>query len=351
MLSDPQKRAAYDRFGHAGVDGMNGGGGQGFTDVHDIFNEVFGQAFGDMFGQGGRQPQAARRAARTCATTWRSRLEQAYAGADGRDRRSRRPDLRDLQGSGAKPGTSPTACATCGGAGRVRASQGFFSIERTCPRCGGAGPAGARSLPRLPRRRPGAPRAHAAGAHPAPASTTARASAWPARATPAPAADRAATSTSSSRSSRTSCSNATGWTCLQRAGADVHRRPGRRDRGALPARRRELRRRVQDQGQGARGRPDGRTVRLKGRGMPSLRSRERGDLVVELLVETPTRLTARQKELMRELAGICGEQQHPQSARLLHEGAPVLGRDHRRKGQDGLGSALGSDARQTSYDR
>jgi molecular chaperone DnaJ len=61
----------------------------------------------------------------------------------------------------------------------------------------------------------------------------------------------------------------------------------------------------------------GRTLRVKGRGMPSLRSRERGDLVVELFVETPTKLTARQKELLRELAGLCGEQQHPKSAGFL----------------------------------
>ena len=63
----------------------------------------------------------------------------------------------------------------------------------------------------------------------------------------------------------------------------------------------------------------GRTVRLKGRGMPSLRSRERGDLVVELFVETPTKLTARQKELMRELAGLCGDSQHPRSAGFFNK--------------------------------
>ena len=72
----------------------------------------------------------------------------------------------------------------------------------------------------------------------------------------------------------------------------------------------------------------GRTVRLKGRGMPSLRSRERGDLVVELFIETPTKLTARQKELLREFAGLCGEQQHPRQAALLPQGPPLLGRHH-----------------------
>jgi molecular chaperone DnaJ len=104
---------------------------------------------------------------------------------------------------------------------------------------------------------------------------------------------------------------------VHRAGADDHRRPGRRDRRPLPAGRRGLRRRVQDHRHGPEGAQTGKTVRLKGKGMPSLRSRQRGDLVVELFVETPTHLTARQKELMRELAGLCGEKQNPKSANFV----------------------------------
>src|SRR5438477_5800430 len=137
VLSDPQKRAAYDRFGHAGVGAMNGNGGAGFGDVHDVFNEVFGDVFGDMFGRGQRQSGPAR--GQDLRYDLEITLEQAYAGAGVGINVPAAISCDACSGSGAKPGTSPTTCGSCGGAGRVRASQGFFSIERTCPRCGGAG--------------------------------------------------------------------------------------------------------------------------------------------------------------------------------------------------------------------
>ena len=136
VLADPNKRAAYDRFGHAGVNGMNGGGQQ-FHDIHDIFNEVFGEAFGDMFG-GGRRPSGPRRG-QDLRYDLEITLEQAYAGSTVEIRVPASLSCEACKGSGCKPGTSPAACATCGGAGRVRATQGFFSIERTCARCGGSG--------------------------------------------------------------------------------------------------------------------------------------------------------------------------------------------------------------------
>jgi molecular chaperone DnaJ len=137
VLSDPQKRAAYDRFGHAGVNGQGGGGFGGSHDVNDIFNEVFGDVFGDMFGGGGRSPErpgprpgpALRPGDHPRAGLRRRR---------GRDHRARRHDLRHLRGLGRQARHQPTTCTTCGGAGRVRASQGFFAVERTCPRCGGS---------------------------------------------------------------------------------------------------------------------------------------------------------------------------------------------------------------------
>ena len=135
VLRDPQKRAAYDRFGHAGVNG----GGAGFNDVHDIFNEVFGQAFGDMFGAGrGRQSTGPARG-QDLRYDLEISLEQAYAGAELEIAVPAAMSCETCKGSGARPGTSPTVCGTCGGAGRVRANQGFFSIERACPRCGGLG--------------------------------------------------------------------------------------------------------------------------------------------------------------------------------------------------------------------
>src|SRR5215469_16172363 len=139
VLSDPQKRAAYDRFGHAGVNGAGAGfNGAQFHDVGDIFNEVFGDVFGDMFG---RQRQQSRGPARGQDLRYdlEISLEQAYAGSEVEITVPAALTCETCEGTGAKPGTSPTTCNGCGGAGRVRATQGFFSIERTCPRCGGSG--------------------------------------------------------------------------------------------------------------------------------------------------------------------------------------------------------------------
>ncbi|MBT9473594.1 MAG: molecular chaperone DnaJ, partial [Phenylobacterium sp.] len=140
VLSDPQKRAAYDRFGHAGVNGSGGGGGGNgqFHDVNDIFNEVFGDVFGDMFGGRGRQRGGPARG-QDLRYDLEITLEQAYAGSEVEITVPASINCESCEGSGAKAGTSPTVCGSCGGAGRVRASQGFFSIERACPRCGGSG--------------------------------------------------------------------------------------------------------------------------------------------------------------------------------------------------------------------
>ncbi|WP_375268681.1 molecular chaperone DnaJ, partial [Phenylobacterium sp.] len=142
VLSDPQKRAAYDRFGHAGVNGGGGGAGPGggqFHDVHDIFNEVFGDVFGDMFGQGGRARRSGPARGQDLRYDLEITLEQAFAGAEVEIVVPAAMTCETCEGTGAKPGTSPTVCGTCGGAGRIRASQGFFSVERSCPRCGGTG--------------------------------------------------------------------------------------------------------------------------------------------------------------------------------------------------------------------
>src|SRR5436190_17623080 len=117
VLSDPQKRAAYDRYGHAGVNGMNGAGngGAGFGDVHDIFNEVFGDVFGDMFARGQRQSGPAR--GQDLRYDLEISLEQAYASAEVEIKVPAAVTCESCSGSGAKPGSSPTTCGGCGGAG------------------------------------------------------------------------------------------------------------------------------------------------------------------------------------------------------------------------------------------
>ncbi len=320
VLSDPQKRAAYDRFGHAGVNGMNGGGRGGFNDVHDIFNEVFGDVFGDMFGRRRQRPNGPARG-QDLRYDLEITLEQAYAGAEVEIKvPAAAAPAKPASGSGAKPGTSPTTCATCGGAGRVRRSQGFFPVETHLPALRRRRPAGARSLPDLPRPRPGAPRADAGGAH---SRRRRRRLAHPpgrrGRRRRQRAA-RAATSTSSSRCEPHELFERDGLDLLcsvpvpmatAALGGEIEAPcllGGENCDGEC-----KIRVKVPE------GAQTGRTVRLSGRGMPSLRSRERGDLVVELFIETPTKLTAQQKELLREFAGLCGEQQHPQSASFFEK--------------------------------
>lgn len=139
MLSDAQKRDAYDRYGHAGVDpnmgGGGGGGGGGFGDA-------FGDIFGDIFGNGARGgrgagPQVYRGA--DLRYNLEITLEQAAHGFDTTIRVPSWDACETCHGSGAKAGTAPTTCTTCGGHGQVRMQQGFFSIQQTCPKCHGTG--------------------------------------------------------------------------------------------------------------------------------------------------------------------------------------------------------------------
>ena len=138
MLSDPQKREAYDRFGHAGVDPNMGGGGGGFGGAGG-FSDAFGDIFGDIFGAGRQRggPQVYRGA--DLRYNLDITLEQAAHGFDTTIRVPSWDDCDTCHGSGAKPGTSPTTCGTCGGHGQVRMQQGFFSIQQTCPKCHGTG--------------------------------------------------------------------------------------------------------------------------------------------------------------------------------------------------------------------
>ncbi len=136
VLSDSQKRAAYDRFGHAGVDATAGGpgaggGGFGGADFADIFDDMFGDIFG-----GGR-----RRSARGADLRYRMdiTLEEAVQGTETEIQVPTQEACERCNGSGAKPGSKPRTCSTCGGMGQVRMQQGFFSIQQTCPTCRGTG--------------------------------------------------------------------------------------------------------------------------------------------------------------------------------------------------------------------
>lgn len=136
VLSDTQKRSAYDQFGHAGVDpSMGGGGGGGFSGG---FGDVFGDVFGDIFG-GGRHGGVRAHRGTDLRYNMELSLEDAVFGATVEIRVPTLVNCEICDGSGAKKGSSPTTCSTCGGVGQVRMQQGFFAVQQTCPNCHGQG--------------------------------------------------------------------------------------------------------------------------------------------------------------------------------------------------------------------
>ena len=141
ILSDEQKREAYGRYGHAGVDpnaGMGGmGGGMGGAGFADAFGDIFGEIFGGGGGRRGGGPQVYRGA--DLRYSLDISLEQAAAGFDTEIRVPSWENCETCSGSGAKPGTSAQTCRTCQGSGAVRMQQGIFSMQQTCPTCHGSG--------------------------------------------------------------------------------------------------------------------------------------------------------------------------------------------------------------------
>jgi molecular chaperone DnaJ len=140
VLSDAQKRGAYDQFGHAGVNSQFGGGqGGGSQDFSDIFSDVFGDIFGGASGgaRGGRRngPQRGSDLRYNLEMT----LEEAVRGVEKKIRIPVLVKCEPCNGSGAKAGSKPVTCNTCGGIGQVRMQQGFFSVQQTCPNCRGRG--------------------------------------------------------------------------------------------------------------------------------------------------------------------------------------------------------------------
>ncbi len=141
ILNDSRKRAAYDQFGHAGVDpSMGGGYGAGAAGAGASVGDIFGDVFGDIFG-GGRGGGGGQRVYRGSDLRYNLdlSLEAAVAGTTVKIRVPTQVSCDACDGSGAKKGSSPTTCTTCGGHGQVRMQQGFFSLQQTCPRCQGNG--------------------------------------------------------------------------------------------------------------------------------------------------------------------------------------------------------------------
>lgn len=292
ILSDASKRAAYDRFGHAGVDqqaGM-GAGGPGFGSFADAFSDIFGDIFGGAGGRGGGRSSVYRGA--DLRYNLEITLEQAAHGTDTKIRIPSSEECGTCKGTGAKPGTQPKTCGTCGGAGQVRISQGFFSIQQTCPTCHGTGkvvtdpcgtchgagrvkthktlavkiPAGVDDGDRIRLAGEGEPGSN--GGPPGDLYVQLAIKAHP---------------------------------VFQREGADLHcEMPITFATAALggeieiPTLDGSAKIRIPAETQ------SGKTFRLKGKGIKALRASVHGDLFCHVVIETPVNLNERQRELLRE---------------------------------------------------
>ncbi|HKU97646.1 MAG TPA: molecular chaperone DnaJ [Vineibacter sp.] len=322
ILKDEQKRAAYDRYGAAAFEGgagPNGPGGGPFGGGGFDFSDIFEQMFGGDTGGRGRSTGPAR--GNDLRYNLEISLEEAFAGSDASVRVPSSVSCDTCHGSGAEPGSRPVNCPTCQGRGRVRMQQGFFTIERTCPTCHGAGqkiekpcrvchgagrvrkdktlnvkiPAGVEDGTRI--RLAGEGEAGARGG---------------------PTGDLYVFL--SVRKHRLYERDGADLLCrvpismVQAAlggSIEVPTLDGKMARVSIPA-----------------GTQAGHQFRLRGKGMPVLRTTQKGDLYIETLVETPVNLTARQKELLKEFeAAGKGNGTSPESEGFFNKVKEMFGGD------------------------
>ena len=303
-LRDPQKRAAYDQFGHAAFEngGMGGRGGFGGGGFADIFEDIFGDVMG-----GGRQRRSSRQHGADLRFNMEITLEEAFTGKTSQIRVPTAVACDECSGSGAKPGSSPTTCPMCQGAGRVRAAQGFFAIERTCPQCQGRGEiisdpctkcsgqgrvAEERSLSvNIPAGIEDGTRIRLAGEGEAglrggpPGDLYIFLSVKPHEFFQRDGADLY-------------CKVPISMTTAALGGSfEVATLDGTQTRVKVPE-----------------GTQNGRQFRLKGKGMPVLRQSQVGDLYIQVAVETPQSLSRRQRELLEEFEQLSSQENNPQSS-------------------------------------
>jgi molecular chaperone DnaJ len=304
-LSDPQKRAAYDRFGHAAFEqGGGAGGNDGFgASMSDIFDDLFG----DIMGRRGQRGSGGRERGADLKYNLEITLEDAYRGKNATIKMPISVVCETCNGSGAKAGSKPITCKTCAGHGRVRAQQGFFAIERTCPTCQGRGQiienpcdkcAGAGRVTRERSLAINVPAGVEDG-------TRIRLT-----------GEGEAGLRGGAQGDLYIFLSIKPHPFFQRDGADLYCRvPISFVQAALGG---EFNVRTLDGGDAKVRIPEatqsGRQLKLRGKGMPILRSRDFGDLYIQAVVETPQNLTRRQRELLVEFEAESSHKTHPESA-------------------------------------
>ncbi len=308
-LKDPQKRAAYDRFGHAAFE--NGGGGAGFGgfgggSMGDIFEDIFGDMMG---GRSGRSSNGRERGA-DLRFNMEITLEESYNGKTAEVEIPTSVTCETCDGNGAKPGTSPSTCSTCGGNGRVRANQGFFSIERTCPSCQGRGEVITDPCEDC--------------------SGSGRTTETRSLSVNVPAGIEDGTRIRLAGEGEAGLRGGpTGDLYIflsvkpheffQRDGADIFCRvPISMTTAALGG---QFEVGTVDGGKTRvkvpEGTQAGKQFRLRSKGMPVLRSTQMGDMYIQVSIETPQNLTTRQREILKEFERVSSEDNSPESTNFF----------------------------------
>lgn len=314
VLKDADKKAAYDRYGHAAFEGGMGGGGRpgggfhsgGQGDFASAFSDVFDDLFGDFMGgqRGGGRQRAARGA--DLRYNLRVTLEEAFSGQQKSIKVPSSVACDSCDGSGAEGGAEPTTCPTCSGMGKVRAQQGFFTVERTCPTCSGLG----QVIQNPCKTCHGQGRTHKDRALsvniPAGVETGTRirlAGEGEAGMRGGPTGDLyifievEKHDIFEREGTNLFCRVPVAMSTAALGGdIEVPTIDGGRSRVKIPS-----------------GSQSGRQMRLRSKGMPALRGGASGDMFIELAVETPVNLTTRQKELLREFEDL-SEENNPQSS-------------------------------------
>jgi molecular chaperone DnaJ len=302
-LKDPQKRAAYDRFGHAAFEQGIGGGFNG--DFAASMSDIFDNIFGDFVG-GGRRQRAGRERGGDLRYNMEITLEEAYSGKTAEIRVPTRLACDVCSGTGAKPGSSPKMCPTCDGHGRIRSAQGYFSIERTCPNCHGRGEVISDPCPNC--------------------SGSGRVSRERTLSVNIPAGIEDGTRIRLAGEGEAGLRGGPGGDLyiflslkphefFQRDGADIFCRvPISITTAALGG---QFEVPTVDGGRTkvkvSEGTQGGNQFRLKGKGMPVLRSSQMGDMYIQVMVETPQKLSRRQRELIEEFERASSPENNPQS--------------------------------------